>query len=166
MAGLETAVTNGQQLVQVIVELGTSLGLEVAEQVRVGRRLWGAVRKIDVVLIHPDTRKTLGIECKCQAVPGTAEEKIPSTIQDIGAWPIPGIVVFAGPGFSDNVRNYLIASGKAVALEDVRPWLSLFFGLKLSQMSSSGPQLSLGTRAGPRRTAIRAEAQSGKKATK
>src|SRR5438270_12027942 len=99
MAGLDTAVTNGQQLVEVIVALGRSLGLEVAEQVRVGRRLWGAVRRIDVVLIHPDTRKTLGIECKCQAVPGTAEEKIHSTIQDIGAWPIPVIVVFAGPGF-------------------------------------------------------------------
>jgi hypothetical protein len=168
MAGIETAVTNGQELVQVIVDLGRSLGLEVTEQVQVGRRLWGAVRKIDVVLIHPETRKTLGIECKCQAVKGTAEEKIPSTIQDIGAWPIPGIVVFAGPGFTDNIRNYLLASGKAVALEDVLPWLSLFFGLRLSQVASSDPQLALrlGTRAGPRRSATRGEEPSGKKAAR
>jgi len=63
---------------------------------QVARRIWGAVRKIDVVLTHPQTRKTLGIECKFQAVLGTAEEKIPATIKDIDAWPIPGLVVFEG----------------------------------------------------------------------
>jgi hypothetical protein len=73
----------------------------------------------------------LGIECKYQGSTGTAEEKIPTTLQDIAAWPIPGIVVFDGEGFSPNMRSFLIASGKAVAFEDLEPWLRLFFGMEI-----------------------------------
>lgn len=129
MAGTATAVSSGQELVRQVGVLATGLGLEVRLEYQVGRRIWGAVRRIDVVITHPSTRKTLGVECKYQGVPGSAEEKIPSTIQDISAWPIPGIVVFAGDGFSSNMRSFLLASGKAVELDDVRPWFSLFFGL-------------------------------------
>ena len=68
------------------------LGLKVRRQFKVGRRIWGAERIIDVVVTEPSSRRTLGIECKFQATKGTAEEKIPTQIQDINAWPIPGIV--------------------------------------------------------------------------
>jgi hypothetical protein len=129
MPGRAVAVASGDELVKRVSELGRALGLESKEQVRVARRIWGAVRKIDVVLIHPQTRKTLGIECKYQSVLGTAEEKIPSTIKDIDAWPIPGLVVFAGSGFTENMRSYLISTGKAVEFDEVEPWLCLFFGL-------------------------------------
>ena len=105
------------------------LGLRVGSQVRVGRRLWGAERRIDLVLRDTGSGRSLGIECKYQGVGGSAEEKIPATIQDIAAWPIPGIVVFAGQGFSDNMRAYLHSTGKAVAYEDLQGWLTLFFGL-------------------------------------
>src|SRR3954471_23744154 len=100
MPGLARAVSNGDELANAVAELGRKLGLEASEQVRVARRIWGAKRHIDVVLTHVTTRKTLGIECKFQTVGGTAEEKVPSTIQDIAAWPIPGIVVFSGEGFT------------------------------------------------------------------
>ena len=80
-------------------------------------------------LIHPVSRKTLGLECKFQSVGGSAEEKIPATIKDIEAWPIPGLVVFAGPGFSENMRAFLISTGKAVEFEELEPWLRLYFGL-------------------------------------
>ena len=129
MPGRALAVTSGDELVKRVSELGRGLGLESKEQVRVARRIWGAVRKIDVVLIHPQTRKTLGVECKYQGVVGTAEEKIPSTIRDIDAWPIPGLVVFAGAGFTENMRSYLISTGKAVEFDELQPWLCLFFGL-------------------------------------
>lgn len=129
MPGRALAVTSGDELVKRVAELGRGLGLESKEQVRVARRIWGAVRKIDVVLIHPQTRKTLGVECKYQGVLGTAEEKIPSTIKDIDAWPIPGLVVFAGAGFTENMRSYLISTGKAVEFDELQPWLCLFFGL-------------------------------------
>ena len=129
MPGRALAVSSGDELVKRVSELGRALGLESREQVRVARRIWGAIRKIDVVLIHPQTRKTLGVECKYQGVLGTAEEKIPSTIKDIDAWPIPGLVVFAGAGFTENMKSYLISTGKAVDFDDLQPWLCLFFGL-------------------------------------
>ena len=131
MAGKALAVTNGDELVRSVAELAQNLGLESRKQVRVARRIWGAIRHIDVVITHPQTRKTLGIECKFQAVPGTAEEKIPSVISDIAAWPIPGLVVFAGDGFTQNMRLFLISTGKAVEFADLTAWLRLFFGLPL-----------------------------------
>ena len=131
MPGKGIAVANGDDLVRAVADLARCLGLECREQVRVARRIWGAARHIDVVITHPQTRKTLGIECKYQAVPGTAEEKIPSVINDIAAWPIPGLVVFAGAGFTENMRSFLISTGKAVELSDAKPWFCLFFGLPL-----------------------------------
>ena len=131
MAGKATAVANGDELVKAVAALAQDLGLESRQQVRVARRIWGAIRHIDVVLTHPQTRKTLGIECKFQSVQGTAEEKIPSVIRDLEAWPIPGLVVFAGLGFTENMKLYLISTGKAVEFSELKPWLSLFFGLPL-----------------------------------
>jgi hypothetical protein len=129
MPGRATAVYSGDELVQQVRQLALSLGLQVRTQVRVARRIWGAVRRIDIVLTHQETRRTLGIECKFQGTQGTAEEKIQSTIQDIAAWPIRGLVVFAGEGFTPNMRSFLIASGKAVEFEELRDWLTLYFGL-------------------------------------
>ncbi|MYD70406.1 MAG: hypothetical protein F4W89_06625 [Acidobacteria bacterium] len=129
MANGEAVVRNGTDLERQVANMAGGLGLRIDQQVRVGRRLWGAERRIDLVLRHGDSGKSLGIECKYQGVGGSAEEKIPATIQDIAAWPIPGIVVFAGDGFSDNMRAYLHSTGKAVAYEDLRGWLALFFGL-------------------------------------
>jgi hypothetical protein len=129
MPGRATAVKSGDELVRAVATLAFSLGLQVRTQVRVGRRIWGAVRRIDIVLTYTETRRTLGLECKFQREQGTAEEKIPSTIQDMAAWPIRGLVVFAGEGFTPNMRSFLVASGKAVEFEDLRDWLVLYFGL-------------------------------------
>jgi len=129
MPGRATAVFSGDELVQQVKQLALSLGLQARTQVRVARRIWGAVRRIDIVLTHEETRRTLGLECKFQGTQGTAEEKIPSTIQDIAAWPIRGLVVFAGEGFTPNMRSFLIASGKAVEFDELRDWLTLYFGL-------------------------------------
>jgi hypothetical protein len=131
MPGRSQAVASGDGLVKQVVQLAHDLELDAREQVKVGKRLWGADRRIDVVLTHPESRKRLGLECKFQGVSGTAEEKIPTTIQDIAAWPIPGIVVFTGEGFSPYMRSFLIASGRAVELDDLEAWLRLFFGLEL-----------------------------------
>lgn len=131
MPGKATAVQNGDDLVQEVVKVAKKLGLETKEQFHVARRIWGANRKIDIVLVESKSRKTLGVECKYQGGGGSAEEKIPATIQDIEAWPIPGIVVFAGEGITDNMKSFLISSGKAVELNELEPWLRLFFGLPL-----------------------------------
>ncbi len=131
MAGKGKAVKAGDKLAKEVVEIAKHLNLETREQFRCGRRIWGAERKIDVVVTEPTLRKRLGIECKAQDSKGTAEEKIVATIQDMDAWPIAGLLVFTGEGFSDKMRSFMIASGKAVGLEDLEPWLRLFFGLEL-----------------------------------
>ncbi len=135
MPGRGRAVQSGQDMEFEVVQLAEALGLDARRQFRVGRRIWGAVRVIDVVARHPDTRQTLGIECKYQGSTGSAEEKIPSTVLDIAAWPIAGIIVFAGEGFSANMRSYLYSTGKAVDLDDLDMWLRLFFGLDLEGWS-------------------------------
>lgn len=129
MPGKANAVKSGKDLEVSVSEVGAALGLVVESQVAVGRRIWGARRQIDVVLKHPETRISLGIECKYQGTTGSAEEKIPATIEDIQAWPIRGIVVFAGEGFSENIKAYLLSTGKAVELCDLKKWLELYFGL-------------------------------------
>ena len=131
MSGAGAAVRSGDQLCKQVVDVAVSLGLETREQFRLGRRIWGAERRIDVIVTSAIDRKRLGIECKFQGTQGSAEEKIPAIVSDIGAWPIPGLIVFSGDGFSANMRSFLIASGKAIALEDLEAWLRLFFGLDL-----------------------------------
>ncbi|MGH8654279.1 MAG: PD-(D/E)XK nuclease superfamily protein [Gammaproteobacteria bacterium] len=124
MAGKAKAVESGADLRAKLTELGQVSDLRV-----VGRRIWGARRRIDVVLRHAETRKSLGIECKYQGTKGSAEEKIAGTIEDIRAWPIHGIVVFSGEGFSPNMKAYLLSTGRAVEFEDTKKWLELYFGL-------------------------------------
>lgn len=64
-----------------------------------------------------------------QGASGTAEQKIPATIQDIASWPIPGIIVIDGEGFSDNMRGYLMSTGKVVQFDELEDWLRLYFGV-------------------------------------
>jgi len=129
MPGKSTAVESGNDLRDRVAAIGQALGLDVVVEVAVGRRVWGARRKIDVVLKHRETRVSLGVECKFQGGPGSAEEKIPATIEDIRAWPIRGIVVYSGEGFSKNMEAYLLSTGMAVELNDLKTWLELYFGL-------------------------------------
>ena len=114
-------------------QIGERLNLEVRCQVHVGRRIWGSERKIDILLRDRKTGKRLGIECKYQKSGGSAEEKIPAIIQDIEAWPIDGLVVVHGEGFKENMKSFLLSTGKAVYLEDLEVWLKLFFDLDLSE---------------------------------
>jgi hypothetical protein len=129
MAGKAVAVKNGDELKWAVAQTGKQLGLAVRTEVKVGRRIWGAKRFIDVVFTHPATRLQLGVECKYQGTGGSAEEKIPSTLTDMDAWPIRGIVAIDGDGFSENMRGFLVSTGKVVDFEDLEDWIRLYFGL-------------------------------------
>ncbi len=129
MPGKKKAVIKGNELRDNVIELAKKLKLEYRKEVRAGRRIYGKKRKIDVVLRHPGTGKVLGIECKFQDTPGTAEEKIVATIEDIKHWPIHGIVVIAGKGFSSEMIGYLMSTGKVVTFQDLEDWLKLYFNL-------------------------------------
>ncbi len=129
MAGKGQAPKSGKDLQNQVAELARSLGLKAELEVKAARRLWGSKRYIDVVITDEKTGKRLGIECKYQGQGGTAEEKIPATILDIEHWPIPGIVVISGSGFSPNMQGYLAATGKVIWFEELEEWLRLYFGL-------------------------------------
>ncbi|MEJ7729267.1 MAG: PD-(D/E)XK nuclease superfamily protein [Polyangiaceae bacterium] len=131
MSGRAAAVQSGDQLCKIVVALGLDLGLQAREQFKLGRRIWGAERRIDVILTNPADRRRLGVECKYQGTTGSAEEKIPAIVQDIAAWPIPGLVVFGGEGFSNHMRSFLLSTGKAIHVDDLEAWLRLYFGLEL-----------------------------------
>jgi hypothetical protein len=47
MPGRATASASGEELVKTVVAQAMSLGLEVRREYQVGRRIWGAVRRID-----------------------------------------------------------------------------------------------------------------------
>ncbi|MCS7161262.1 MAG: hypothetical protein RMJ19_12395 [Gemmatales bacterium] len=128
MPGQAKAVKSGQDLQRTVEQLAVALGLGARTNVNCGRRIWGPKRRIDVV-INDGKGQRLGVECKYQATQGTAEEKILATLQDIAHWPIPGIVVIDGEGFSEDMVGYLISTGKVILFEDLEDWLRLYFGL-------------------------------------
>lgn len=126
-------VTSGSKLERAVADIGSAMGLEVRKQVALGKRIWGRGRRIDVYMRHPDTGQRLGIECKYQNSLGTAEEKIPLTITDIEAWPIRGIVVIHGNGFSPDFKAFIRSTGRVVELEDLPNWLGFYFDIPEKQ---------------------------------
>lgn len=130
MAGKAKATQVGTGLEDRVAALAERLGLHVERKVRAARRITGKKRIIDVVVFDERSGKRLGIECKYQGTSGSAEEKIFATIEDIRHWPIPGLVVIDGEGFSKEIIGALLATGKVVWFEDLEDWLRLYFGLK------------------------------------
>ena len=61
-------------------------------------------------MLQESSQRALAIECKYQGSQGTVDEKIPYTLQDMEALRVPGLVVYAGGGFSDGVIHMLEAS--------------------------------------------------------
>lgn len=122
-------IKSGSELEQAVAKVGAALGLEVETQVVMGDRIWGTRRHVDVVLSKPDTERMLGIECKYQRSKGTVEEKIPLTVEDMEDWPIRGIVVLHGEGFSRDFRPFLKGRGRIVEFNRLAEWLRFYFRL-------------------------------------
>ena len=122
-------ITSGADLEKAVALVGEALGLEVERQVVMGDRIWGTRRHVDIVLSKPDTERMLGIECKYQRSKGTVDEKIPLTVEDMEDWPIRGIVVLHGEGFSRDFRPFLKGRGHIVEFKRLAEWLRFYFRL-------------------------------------
>ena len=100
-------------------------GISAYREVALGKSIIGKNRRIDVLVVHEQTQRALAIECKFQGTQGTVDEKIPYTLQDLEALRVPGIVTYAGEGFSDGVVHMLQASRMAAYClpnpEDLHP---------------------------------------------
>lgn len=88
-------------------------GLVVYREVSLGKSIIGKNRRVDVFGVHPETQRAIALECKCQSVQGTADEKIPYALRDLEAMHVPAFVVYAGEGFSEGVLHMLRGSERA-----------------------------------------------------
>lgn len=88
-------------------------GLTVYREVQLGKSIIGKNRRLDLFAVHDASSKALAIECKVQMTAGTADEKIPYTLEDLAAMHVPAFVVYAGTGFSDGVLHMLRSNKRA-----------------------------------------------------
>jgi hypothetical protein len=111
-------------------------GMQVFEEVNVGTSIIGKQRRVDLFLFLPTEKKALALECKYQDVSGTADEKIPYTLQDLAALRMPSALAYGGAGFSEGVLHLLQASELAAYClpdETQRP-----LGRKMGESIDSG----------------------------
>ena len=80
-------------------------GLAVYREVNVGKSIIGKNRRIDLFCVCE--REAFAIECKFQDTPGTVDEKIPYTLDDLKALPMAGCIAYGGQGFSEGVLHML-----------------------------------------------------------
>lgn len=90
-------------------------GVEVFTETKVGKSIIGKDRTVDVFVVAGSD--ALAIECKSQNVEGTTDEKIPYALADLEAMRIPGVLVYAGDGFSDGIVQMLRAHPLAAYCE-------------------------------------------------
>jgi hypothetical protein len=85
-------------------------GLVVYVEIALGKTVIGKDRFIDVFVVRPDDRKAVAIECKYQDSLGTVDEKIPYALADLEALWVPGVLAYAGKGWSRGVMHTLEGS--------------------------------------------------------
>ncbi len=88
-------------------------GVEVYDEVSAGTSMIGKQRRLDLLLLHRDSGRALAVECKYQDSSGTADEKIPYTLQDLATLRMPAVITYAGSGFSMGVLHLLQSSEMA-----------------------------------------------------
>lgn len=88
-------------------------GVEVYDEVNAGTSMIGKQRRLDLLLLHRDSARALALECKYQDSSGTADEKIPYSLQDLETLRMPAAIVYAGSGFSMGVLHLLQSSEMA-----------------------------------------------------
>jgi hypothetical protein len=127
--GQDQAVSTGTAFEAKVAKVIQQVGLSYIRQVKMGVSILGRKRVADF-LVYDRAGKSLGIECKYQQTRGSAEDKLVHTITDFDARPVSHILVFGGEGFSKNIKGYLLSTGKAVELKQLRNYLVFYFGLE------------------------------------
>jgi len=118
----------GTILEDAVEGLGRHLGLTVLRQFKLGRRITGRERLIDIIFRNND--KNLAIECKFQGGSGSAEDKIIASLEDLKCIPTDrAILAHAGPGFRDVLISHLAHYGTLIAWSDLQRWVELHFNL-------------------------------------
>ncbi len=127
--GQDQAASTGAAFEAEVAKVIQQLDLSYLRQVKMGVSILGR-RRVTDFLVYDRAGKSLGIECKYQQTAGSAEDKLVHTITDFDARPVNHILVFGGEGFSRNIKGYLLSTGKAVELRQLRNYLVFYFGLE------------------------------------
>jgi hypothetical protein len=85
-------------------------GVKAYREVKVGKSIIGKNRRIDVLVVCEEQNAAVAIECKYQAVSGTADEKIPYALSDVESMQMDGYIVYSGDGFSSGIIHLLEGS--------------------------------------------------------
>ncbi len=85
-------------------------GIKVYSEIFMGKSIIGKNRRVDLLVLDESQNKAIAIECKCQNVSGTADEKVPYTLKDSEAMQMAAYVVYGGEGFSKGITHMLEAS--------------------------------------------------------
>ena len=90
-----------------------SRGIQIYEEVPAGTSIIGKQRRVDLLIVQQTKQTAIAVECKYQDSVGTVDEKIPYALNDLAALPMPGVIAYAGIGFSEGVLHLLQGSAKA-----------------------------------------------------
>jgi hypothetical protein len=99
-------------------------GIHLYEEVSLGTSVIGKQRRVDLLVIVPQSGEALALECKYQDSAGTTDEKIPYALDDLRAMRVPSAICYAGAGFSEGVLHLLQSSSLAAYClpdENMRP---------------------------------------------
>ena len=88
-------------------------GIVVYTEISLGKTIIGKDRKIDVFCVRSTDQKAIALECKYQDSAGTVDEKIPYALEDLEALWVPGLLIYAGEGWSRGILHTLEASKRA-----------------------------------------------------
>jgi hypothetical protein len=105
----------------------SSRGIKVYKEIFMGKSIIGKKRRVDLLVVNEIQNKAIAIECKYQSVSGTADEKVPYTLEDARAMQMDCYVVYGGDGFSAGIVHMLEASELACFAEPKNENLQDFF---------------------------------------
>ena len=79
-----------------------------AQQVEIGRDIYGKTRRVDLLLFHPYRHPNgLVIQCKWQASSGSVEEKYPYEVLSIAQGEFDTIIILDGGGYTAGAEQWL-----------------------------------------------------------
>ena len=79
-----------------------------AQQVEIGRDIYGKRRRVDFLLFNPHRHPNgLVIQCKWQKTSGSVEEKFPFEVQSITQGEFETVIILDGGGYSTGAEQWL-----------------------------------------------------------
>lgn len=123
--------SKGYARVHIMPEITTQYPWYISQH-RKYRTIYDTQMRLDYYLFHPSKwPDNLAVECKWQSSPGTVDEKIPYTVLNMKALPVPSALFMAGGGYrrqaveyakSKKTENFVVVEG----LDAILKWAQVY----------------------------------------